>query len=456
MVRDTDSVLEAVWATLIAGDDDVPCAPVVVAGRSGRLRSRFAVEDIAVACIATALRAAVALDPPRRSALIELERGHVADACRSERFFAVDGQVAGAAFAPLSRFWPAADGWVRAHANYPWHRQAVLDALELDGPVADQVGEAIASLRGEEFEQRVFAAGGVGAAVRSFEEWNRHPQGRAVADEPLISLDVVGDAAPRSTPSRARVLDLTRVIAGPVCTRLLGALGSDVLRVDPPRRRDMAPGRFADSLLAKRSSTLDLTNSADAERIHALLDGADVVVQGYRPGALSRYGLSAEELAQRHPGTVVVILDAWGHSGPWSGRRGFDSVVQAATGLAVGEADAGDQPGALPCQLLDHGTGYLAAAAALDGLRRQRRYGGTPIRRVSLARTAYWVASIPTQRDVAPEPDGDAAPQHLVRIPANGRTLTAVAPPGIVAGQALRWPHGSHGYGADRPAWEQL
>jgi crotonobetainyl-CoA:carnitine CoA-transferase CaiB-like acyl-CoA transferase len=216
----------------------------------------------------------------------------------------------------------------------------------------------------------------------------------------------------------------------------------------------MAPGLLADTLLGKRSSTLDLTISADEERIHALLDGADVLVQGYRPGALGRFGLSAEELAQRHPGIVVVILDAWGHSGPWSGRRGFDSVVQAATGLAAGEAAAGDQPGALPCQLLDHGTGYLAAAAALDGLRRQRRDGGTPIRRVSLARTAYWVASIPSPGDVAPEPDDEEPPQHLVRLPADGRTITAVAPPGIVAGRALHWPRGSHGYGADRPAWE--
>jgi hypothetical protein len=176
-------------------------------------------------------------------------------------------------------------------------------------------------------------------------------------------------------------------------------------------------------------------------------------VQGYRPGALQRFGLSVEQIAERHPGTIVVILDAWGHEGPWSGRRGFDSVVQAATGLAAGESPDGHQPGVLPCQLLDHGTGYLAAAAALDGLRRQRRHGGTVIRKVSLARTAWWVATTPARVDPEPEPDNRPG-QFLVEIPANGHTVVAVAPAGTVAGQRLRWPHAGHGYGTDPASWD--
>ena len=323
----------------------------------------------------------------------------MADACRSERFFAVDGQT-GAGFASLSRFWPAADGWVRSHANYPWHRRALLQAIEVPADadsVVEAVGSAIASLRGEDFEDRIFAAGGSGAMVRSFDVWSRHPQGHAVAAEPLIACETFGDASPRPTPARLRVLDLTRVIAGPICTRLIAALGADVLRVDAPRHRDMAPGAFADTLLGKRSCTLDLTVPADGARLHALLGQADVLVHGYRPGALDRFGLSAEEIAERHPGTVVVIIDAWGHDGPWAARRGFDSVVQAATGLAAGESPDGIEPGALPCQLLDHGTGYLAAAATFDGLRRQHRHGGTVVRRVSLARTAWWIATTPAR-----------------------------------------------------------
>jgi hypothetical protein len=448
-------LIEESWAALTAGDDDVTPAPVAVSGRAGRLPSRFPVEEVAIACVATALRAAVALQPGGSSQPVRLDRGHVADACRSERFFAVDGRAAGASFAPLSRFWPAADGWVRSHANYPWHRRALLDALEVSGDgeaAADAVGAAIGTLGCEEFEERVFAAGGAGAAVRSFGAWRGHPQGRAVGAEPVISCEMAGNAPPRAAPVRPRVLDLTRVIAGPVCTRLLAALGSDVLRADPPRMRDMAPGTFADTLLGKRSCTLDLTTPAGMQRLHALLDEADILVHGYRPGALDRFGLSAEDIAERHPGTVVVIVDAWGHQGPWAARRGFDSVVQAATGLAAGESPGEGEPGALPCQLLDHGTGYLAAAAALDGLRRQRRHGGTPIRRLSLARTAWWLATTPAQPDAGSVPDEDKG-GFLVEIPADGHTIAGVAPPGTIAGEPLRWPHAGHGYGGDSPTW---
>jgi hypothetical protein len=451
-------VINELWAALTSGDDDVISAPVLVSGRGGRLPSRFAVEDIATASVATALLAATALAPGEPSPPIRLDRGHVADLCRSERFFAVDGKASSAGFLPLSRFWPAADGWVRTHANYPWHQRALLDALGVSAdaaPIGDAVGAAIASLRCEEFEEQVFAAGGVGAAVRSFDAWSRHPQGLAVAAEPLITCDIVGDASPRPNPPRLRVLDLTRVIAGPVGTRLLAALGADVLRVDGPRRRDMAPGAFADTLLGKRSCTLDLTTPAGADRLHALLDQADVLVHGYRPGALDRFGLSAEDIVERHPGTVVVIVDAWGHDGPWAPRRGFDSVVQAATGLAAGETPVGPEPGTLPCQLLDHGTGYLAAAAALDGLRRQQSHGGTVVRRVSLARTAWWVATSPAEPDEQPEPDEETG-SFLVEIPADGHTVVAVAPPGNVGAETLRWPHAGHGYGADSPVWDAL
>jgi hypothetical protein len=451
-------LVDEAWKALTTEDDEVISARVVASDHGGHLRSVFAVEEIAAACVATALRAAVALQPEGRSATVTLERAHVADLFRSERFFAVDGRAAGAGFAPLSRFWPAADGWVRTHANYPWHRRALLDAIGVSAdvePVADAVGEAIAQLGCREFEERVFAAGGVGAAVRSFDEWGRHPQGTAVAGEPLIACDNLPDASPRPVPVRLRVLDLTRVIAGPVSTRLLGALGADVLRVDPPYHPDMAPGTFSDTLLGKRSCILDLRTRGGANRLHALLDGADILVHGYRPGALDRFGLSAEQIAERHPGTVVVVVNAWGHDGPWAGRRGFDSVVQAATGLAAGESPGGHEPGALPCQLLDHGTGYLAAAAALDGVRRQRRHGGTLIRQVSLARTAQWVASNRASAGEEPEPESRTG-RFLIEVPADGHTVVAVAPPGTIAGAPLDWGYAGHGYGADKPDWDQV
>lgn len=333
-----DELLDEAWTAITDGEDPpVEPSPVEIIGTRGHLVSHFAAEDIAVSCVVAALRAACALDRGGRRSLITIDRAHVAAACRSERYFAVDGQPSGLGFAPLSRFWRAADGWVRTHANYPWHREALLGVLG-SPPDADGVASTIASLRAEDVETLVFATGGIAAAVRTFDSWQQHPQGRALAAEPLVAHDVLGSAPARVGRSAFRVLDLTRVIAGPVCTRFLAALGADVLRVDPPHRPDMAPGALADTLLGKRSCVVDFRRPEGLDRLHALLDGTDVLVCGYRPGALEAFGLSPQAVADRHPGVVVVYIDAWGHHGPWSGRRGFDSIVQAPTGIAAGES----------------------------------------------------------------------------------------------------------------------
>jgi crotonobetainyl-CoA:carnitine CoA-transferase CaiB-like acyl-CoA transferase len=450
-------------------------------GRSGQLVSRFAVEETAVACVAVALLAAAAFHQERGGAVdgVTLDREHVAAAVRSERYFRRGGQSSGVGFAALSRFWPAADGWVRTHANYPWHRDALLSSLGVpaqrvttDG--VDAVGAAIAAMRGHDVEERVFAAGGIAAAVRSVEEWQAHAQGQALATEPLIGQRIIGDAASRRRPSGelpasgVRVLDLTRVIAGPVCTRYLGALGAEVVRLDPPHRPDMQRGEVADTLLGKRSALLDLSSETGAAALHQLLARADAVVCGYRPGALDRFGLTEDMLATRHPGLVVVYLDAWGHHGPWQHRRGFDSVVQAPTGIAAGESVDGAGPGALPCQLLDHGTGYLAAAALLSGLHAQSVDGGTHIRRLSLARTAAWLTTSrsavsrsasaengekASRSAVSRSVSAENGQQWLVELDSATGPITAVAPPGTLGDRPLQWPSSLSGYGNDPPAW---
>jgi len=448
---ESELIAEA-WSSLTSGS----ASPVEVAlpeltGQTTALPSRFAATETATASIATALMAAVALrrnESAGRGRSV-LHRGQVAAAVRSERFFTAAGRSAGMGFAPLSRFWRASDGWVRTHANYPWHRRALLQTLGTDDGV-DAVADAIAERSAVEIESSVFAAGGIAASVRTWDEWQIHPQGVAVHAEPLISHQRVEGAAPRE--DRARVLDLTRVIAGPVCTRFLASLGADVLRIDPPNHLDMEPGTEADTLLGKRSSFLDAATSDGKSRLHELLSDADVLVFGYRPGAADHLGLVATELAARHPGLVLVFLDAWGHTGPWAGRRGFDSVVQAPTGIAAGESDDGDAPGVLPCQLLDHGTGYLAAAAALDGLRRQRAEGGTHIRRLSLARTAAWLTSRPPV-DRTTAGDEDDATAWLQTMDGADATVVAVRPPGAIDGNERDWPSTPTRYGRDAPAW---
>ncbi len=295
--------------------------------------------------------------------------------------------------------------------------------------------------------------------MRSPDEWHAHPQGVVLDVLPLLESSRIGEAAPRvrAPSSRAldgvRVLDLTRVIAGPVCTRTLAAHGADVLRVDTPALPEIEE-QAVDALVGKRSAFVDLRSpTGDAELEH-LLDDADVVVTGYRPGALHQFGLAPATLAARHPGLVVVNLSAWGHEGPWAGRRGFDSLVQAASGIAVAEARGGDGPGVLPAQALDHTTGYLAAAAVLVGLHRQLREGDTWLVQCSLAQSAAWLLRQPLRALPAGEPseEDDAAP-YLVDLPRTGDVVTVVTPPGAIDGVPLAWPSPPAHFGASPPRW---
>jgi hypothetical protein len=440
-----------------------------VTGGAGHLPSRLPVEDTAIACAGAALLAAAALHAGRGGAVLRtlrLDRGHVAAAFRSEAWLRVNGEPTGAGFAPLSRFWPTADGWVRTHGNYPWHRDALLRALGCDGD-RDAVAAAIANLSARGVEDLVTGAGGVAAAVRTEAEWRAEPPGQAVAAAPLVEGSTrrdsswdgtfsIGGAPPRRRGAGARpasgirVLDLTRVIAGPVATRYLGALGADVLRLDPPHRPELPPQTY-DGLLGKRSALLDFGTREGYARLHELLSGADVLVHGYRPRALDRFGLARQDLAERHPGLVVVSLSAWGSRGPWGGRRGFDSIVQAACGIAAAESPDRERPGALPCQLLDHGTGYLAAAAVLRALAAQASRGGTLFRELSLARTGHWLLSQP-RAEPAAAAEGDPA-AWLTTVGSAEGPVTAVRPLGRLDGLELAWPPPLSRYGSDPPAW---
>jgi crotonobetainyl-CoA:carnitine CoA-transferase CaiB-like acyl-CoA transferase len=328
------------------------------------------------------------------------------------------------------------------------------------GPDVASVGAAIAERGATAVESDVVACGGVAVAVRDAEQWNEHPQGQAVSDQPLIGAARIDGAGPRRRgtaerpASDLRVLDLTRVIAGPVATRYLAALGADVLRVDPPHRPELALN-VCDGLAGKRSAIIDARTPGGLEQLHGLLDGADVVVHGYRPGSLSAFGLDAASLAERHPGIVDVSLSAWGRTGPWGHRRGFDSIVQAACGIAMIESPDGDRPGALPCQLLDHGTGYLAAAAALAGVRRQSSEGGTHSFELSLSATAAWLLGQPrpgaTMTSVDPAPE--ASRRWLATLPSPAGQVTIVTPPGRLGGRPLRRPEHLTAYGEDLPSW---
>lgn len=416
------------WAAL--GGDPRELARLAVTGPRATLASTFAVTEAATAAVGASLLAATLGSAAR----VAVDTRQLAVAVRSERYVRRDGRSGGSPFDPLSAFHRTADGWLRLHANYAWHREAALRVL---GCAEGDASAAIAERNAVELETALHVAGGVGAAVRTEQQW----RAEAGPPPPLVERRDLAPAPPRPA-RRLRVLDLTRVIAGPVATRTLATHGADVLRLDAPHLPEI-PLQAWDMLPGKRSALLDLHDAGTREE---LLAGADVVVAGYRPGALDRFGLAPEALTARHPGLVVVTLSAWGTDGPWGGRRGFDSLVQAACGIAVDEGKP-DAPGALPAQVLDHATGYLAAAGALLAVERQRRVGGSPQVQFSLAGTAAWLQGLPRAAPVD-VPDVDPSP-HLVE---KGR-FTLAAPPGTVDGTPLSWPDPAPEYGAAAPEW---
>ena len=409
-----------VWRSL--GGEGTPPA-IELRGERGTLPGPLAVEDLLAACAGAALMAAADYEQARtgRAPVVALERERLAVAAASERHARLDGRSPGEAFHPLSAFFATADGWIRLHANYPWHRRALLKTLAVEDTA---VTAAVAERPGAELEQAVVEAGGAAAVVRRQAPWQPQP--------PAVRLP--GPAQAPRVPAHPVVLDLTRVVAGPVGTRFLAALGAEVVRIEDPRRPEL-PLVALDGGLGKRRLEVDLRTPEGRRRLEAMLGRADVLVDGHRPGALQRFGLSADALADRHPQLVHVSLSAWGEEGPWRTRRGFDSLVQAASGIAeaVRPAAEGRPPGALPVQALDHATGYLVAAAALRGLADRARSGHAPRLRLALAATADALLALP--RTSAPPREIDPSP-HLVEM---GRLRVAL-PPGEVDGVPLAWP----------------
>ncbi len=352
------------------------------------------------------------------------------------------------------------DGWIRLHTNLPHHRAAALRVL---GCAADKSAVCRAVLRWQSahLEAEIHAAGGVAAALHSQVEWAAHPQGQALAHEPLVGWDAPQQITLRPRPQATvdrplaglRVLDLTRVLAGPVATRTLAGLGASVLRIDPPGWDE--PGVIQDISLGKTMATLDLKSGDGRAQLESLLSQADVLVHGYRPGALDRLGLDLVRRDALAPNRVEVALNAYGWTGPWAQRRGFDSLVQLSTGIAdTGRQWAGTSASCpLPVQALDHATGYLMAAAVLSALHQATSGHPVPRARLSLARTAAaldTLVPVATGPDITASGDADFAADVETTPWGPGHRL---ASPLSVSGATLRWATAAAPCGSHAPDW---
>ncbi len=312
--------------------------------------------------------------------------------------------------------YPTKDGrWSYLHCNFPNHRAAALGVLGCAEDVG-AVTRAVATWNAAELEEAIIAAKGAGGMVRSGQEWAQHPQGIAVSDLPLMEVVQIGDSPPEPLPkgdrplSGVRVLDLTRVLAGPTCARTLAEHGADVLKVTGSHLPNLGYQEF-DTGHGKLSTYLDLREQGDVATLRGLVGQADVFSQGYRPGSLASRGLSPKELAAIRPGLVYVSLSAFGHVGPWADRRGFDTVVQSVSGITTRQAEAvpgrKSGPEFYPVSAIDYCTGYLMAFGAMLALNRRAREGGSWLVRISLAQVGKWLVDL-----------GEVPPSELSSVPA--------------------------------------
>ena len=462
MVETTSAdALAALWRD--AGHRDAALEAITLTGSEPVLPSSFAVGTAAQASIAASALAAAELWRLRtgRQQDVSVNMRDAAIEFRSERYLRLNGKPPEELWDKIAGLYRCGDRrWVRLHTNFPHHRDGVLKLLGCDY-TREAVKAALNGWEGEAFETAAAEAGLVVTMTRAFAEWDAHPQGRAVAGLPTFTIEKIGEAPRQPLPpgdrplSGVRVLDLTRVIAGPVCGRTLAVHGADVLLVTAEHLPQMMP-LVMDSGRGKLSTFIDLRETNGRDTLADLVRNADIFVQGYRPGAVKGNGFGPDELARLRPGIVYVSLCAYGHEGPWANRRGFDSLVQNANGINDAEAETAgvEQPKPLPCQALDHAAGYLMAFGAMTALARRATQGGSWHVRVSLAQTGHWMRALGRIDGLAcPDPGADAVQDRLEENDSGFGRLTTVRHAATMSEKPPRWARPAVRLGTHQPRW---
>ncbi|KAL6821627.1 CoA-transferase family III domain-containing protein [Trichoderma camerunense] len=389
---------------------------------------------------------------------------------KSERLYSIDNQPLESVWGTIGGLHKTADGYVRIHDNFPNHALGTFQLLGLPPTASRQdVAAKVAQWKSVDLETEATEKGKLAIyALRSYAEWDALPQASAIDDNPILIKQLTPGppkTLPETTSSRClqgiRILEMSRVIAAPVAGKTLAAHGADVLWVTSPNLPNQ-PGLDRDLSRGKRTIQLDIHKPDEKERLLELLRSCDVFIQGYRPGSLAAYGLSPEELQKANPGIICANLSAFGPSGPWSQRRGYDSLVQTCTGMNVSEAEhfgAGEPARVMPCQALDHAAGYLLATGISAALHRRAQVGGSWVVDVSLAGVMKYLRSLGQypgktgfeSQDV--QALEDVHPDYLETRDTAFGSMRAVRHSASVEGCEVGWEEMSKPLGSDEARW---
>jgi crotonobetainyl-CoA:carnitine CoA-transferase CaiB-like acyl-CoA transferase len=366
----------------------------------------------------------------------------------------------------VAGFYPAKDGrTVYLHAGFPHNTRGLLELLGVADDRA-QVAAAVARRTASELENAIAAAGLCGAMVRTPAEWDASAPGLLLASRPVVDVIQVGEAPARPFPNAGeqpldgiRVLDLTRVLAGPTCARTLAMYGAEALRVGAEHLPSI-PLFVADTGLGKRAAFVDLTTRAGRSDMDRLLGQADVLSQSYRSGALDRLGFGLLDAVRARPGLIYVSINCYGHEGVWRTRPGWEQLAQTVTGMAhlhgIDLHGDADRPELQPAAVTDYTTGYLAAYGVLAALLRRAEFGGSYWVRVSLARTGMWIRGLGVRdalSDVTPLADVELAAMREQVDTAWG-PLEHLRPPVVLSDCPVGWRNPPMPLGSCPPRFE--
>ena len=460
--RSPREILRDIWTA--AGGEASALDVLTLTGDEPQLPSSFRVAAAAQVSVAATGLAAAEIWKMRSGQAqdVTVDMRHAVVECRSERYLRVDGKPPPPAWDAIAGIYKTRDGrFVRLHTNFPHHRDAVCKVLNCK-PEREEVQAALMQWDGEAFETTAYAGGCVVALMRPHDEWSATPHAMALAELPLISITKIGEAAPKPWPAGdrplagIRVLDLSRVIAGPVAGRTLAAHGADVLLISGPGLPAI-PWLTIDTGRGKLTSLVELKSEQGRGVLRDLLAVADIFSQGYRPRAIAGLGFSPDDAARINPGIIYVTLSAYGHAAPWAERRGFDSLVQTATGFnhAEGQAAGVDGPKELPAQMLDHATGYFMAFGAMMAKARQAREGGSWHVQVSLAQTGRWLWNLGRVADGLASEDlkGEAVRPFIEEAGSGFGALRSVKHSALLSKTPAFWARPAMPLGSHQPQW---
>jgi len=438
-------------------------AQVEITGSDPVLPTRFRVGEAAAAALAACGLAAARIRELRGgpSQRIHVDVIGAAASLLGFAFQRAENPAAIPAFDParnVTGIYPTRDGgFFLLHGSFPDTQAKALALLGCSDDVK-AVAERIAGWDGQALEDAIAERGLCGARVRSAAEWAEHPQGRALAGRPVVEVIKLGESDPEPFPSAGarplddvRVLDLTRVLAGPTCGRTLAAHGAQVLRIGSPKLPSIPPF-VIDTSHGKRSAYLDLDDPGDVERLRALARDADVFTQGYRSGALARRGFGPDALHALRPGIVYTSINCYGHEGPWAQRPGWEQLAQAVTGIAH-EHGGASSPRLLPAAATDYNTGYLAALGTMIALGRRAREGGSWHVRASLCQTGMWLSRMRRSDTAGAGLDAEQVAPFLVQSDTAYGRLSHLGPIVEMSETPARWALPTPPLGTHPPVW---